>query len=78
MPVRLREYGIPDELLTDNGKQFTARFNAGGGEVMFERICRENGIVARNTEPRTPTTNGRWSGFIRRCKAETHARKPPN
>jgi transposase InsO family protein len=25
----LREYGIPEELLTDNGKQFTARFNAG-------------------------------------------------
>jgi hypothetical protein len=37
----LREYGVPEELLTDNGKQFTARFGR-GGEVMFDRICREN------------------------------------
>jgi hypothetical protein len=33
----LRSYGIPDELLTDNGTQLTARFNAGGGEAMFDR-----------------------------------------
>jgi transposase InsO family protein len=26
----LRRYGIPDELLTDNGKQFTPRFGRGG------------------------------------------------
>jgi transposase InsO family protein len=27
--------------------------------VMFERICRENGIVARHTKPRSPTTTGK-------------------
>jgi transposase InsO family protein len=26
----LRRYGMPDEVLTDNGKQFTARFGKGG------------------------------------------------
>ncbi len=30
---------------------------------MFERICRENGIVARNTKPRTPTTTGKVERF---------------
>ena len=29
----LRRYGVPEEVLTDNGKQFTARFGA-GGEVL--------------------------------------------
>jgi transposase InsO family protein len=60
----LREYGIPDEVLTDNGKQFTGRFTRPRpAEVMFERICRENGIIARNTKPRTPTTTGKIERF---------------
>lgn len=50
----LLEFGVPDEVLTDNGKQFTARFG-NGGEVMFDRICRENRIVHRLTPPATPT-----------------------
>jgi hypothetical protein len=28
-------------------------------EVLFERICRENGITARRTRPRSPTTTGK-------------------
>jgi transposase len=52
----LRHYGIPDEVLTDNGKQFTARFGR-GGEVLFDRICRDNAIVHRLTEPSSPTTH---------------------
>jgi len=64
MVAALREYGIPDELLTDNGKQFTARFNAAGGEVMFDRICRENGINHRLTKSRSPTTTGKVERFI--------------
>jgi transposase InsO family protein len=58
-----RCFGIPDELLTDNGKQFTARFNPGGGETMFDRICRENGIIHHLTRPRTPTTTGKIERF---------------
>ena len=33
MPVfaeALRRYGVPEEVLTDNGKQFTDRFGKGG------------------------------------------------
>src|SRR6266571_1859768 len=53
----MTEYGIPFEVLTDNGKQFTGRFGKPRpAEVMFERICRENGITQRLTRPRSPTT----------------------
>lgn len=60
-------YGVPDEVLTDNGKQFTARFGRGSGEVLFDRICRKNGIAHRLTKPRSPTTTGkieRWHQSI--------------
>ena len=39
----LRRYGVPDEVLTDNGSAFTGRRRVRPGEVLFERICRENG-----------------------------------
>jgi transposase InsO family protein len=51
------EFGVPDEVLTDNGKQFTDRFGK-GGEVLFDRICRDNGIIHRLTQPRHPTEGG--------------------
>jgi transposase InsO family protein len=57
-------YGVPDEVLTDNGKQFTGRFGKPRpAEVLFERICRKNGIRQLLTKPFSPTTIGkveRW------------------
>jgi transposase InsO family protein len=57
-------YGIPDEVLTDNGKVFTGRFGKPRpAEVLFERICRKNGIKQLLTKPYSPTTIGkveRW------------------
>ena len=56
----MAEYGIRGEVLTDNGKQFTGRFGKPRpAEVLFERICRENGITQRLTRPRSPTTTGK-------------------
>lgn len=53
-------YGVPSEVLSDNGKQFTGRFTKPyPAEVLFERICRENGITQRLTKPRSPTTTGK-------------------
>jgi transposase InsO family protein len=67
----LHRFGIPDEVLTDNGKQFTGRFTRPRpAEVMFERICRENGIIARNTKPRTPTTTGKVERFHQTLQRE--------
>jgi transposase InsO family protein len=68
LALALRRYGIPDEILTDNGKVFTGRFGPGTGEVLFDRICRENGIKHRLTAPRSPTTTGkieRWHRTLR-------------
>jgi hypothetical protein len=65
----LPEFGVPEEVLTDNGKQFTARFG-NGGEVMFDRICRENRIVHRLTQPATPTTTGNVERFHQTLRRE--------
>ena len=55
----MRTYGIPDEVLSDNGKQFTGRFGKPRpAEVLFERICRRNGIVQRLTKPYSPPLTG--------------------
>jgi transposase InsO family protein len=60
----MRAYGVPDEVLSDNGRQFTGRFcRPRPAEVLFERICRRNGITRRLTRPYSPTTTGkveRW------------------
>ena len=61
--------GCPTQILTDNGKVFTGRFGPGTGEVLFDRICRENGIKHLLTAPRSPTTTGkveRWHKTLRR------------
>lgn len=65
----MRRYGIPDEVLTDNGKQFTDRFGK-GGEVLFDRICRDNGITHRLTQPATPTTTGKVERFHQSLRRE--------
>ena len=53
-------YGVPEEVLTDNGTVFTGRFiKPRPAEVLFGRICRENGITQRLTRPRSPTTTGK-------------------
>jgi transposase InsO family protein len=65
----LGRYGVPEQILTDNGKVFTGRFGPGTGEVLFDRICRENGIKHILTAPRSPTTTGkveRWHKTLRR------------
>ena len=66
----LRHHGVPDEVLTDNGKVFTDRFGRKPAEVLFDRICRENGIVHRLTAPRSPTTTGKIERFHRTLRVE--------
>jgi transposase InsO family protein len=65
----MRRYGLPDEVLTDNGKQFTARFGR-GGEVLFDRICRDNAITHRLTQPASPTTTGKVERFHQTLRRE--------
>lgn len=64
----MRAFGVPQEVLTDNGKVFTGRFGPGSGEVLFDRICRENGIKHILTAPRSPTTPGKIERWHRACQ----------
>lgn len=67
----MRRYGVPFEVLTDNGKQFTGKhMKPQPVEVMFERICRENGITQRRTKPRSPTTTGKIERFHKTFRRE--------
>jgi transposase InsO family protein len=66
----LGRYGVPDEVLTDNGKVFTGRFATKPVEVLFDRICRENGINHILTAPRSPTTTGKIERFHRTLRVE--------
>jgi transposase InsO family protein len=63
-------HGIPDEILTDNGKVFTGRFGPQPVEVLFDRICRENGISHRHTAVRSPTTTGKIERFHQSLRKE--------
>jgi transposase InsO family protein len=66
----LKQHGAPNEILTDNGKVFTARFGPGPGPVLFDRICHENGIKHRLTAPYSPTTTGKVERFHRTFRDE--------
>src|SRR4051794_33058947 len=70
LAVALRTHGVPGQILTDNGKVFTGRFNAPPVEVLFDRICRENGITHLHTQPRSPTTTGKIERFHRAIRTE--------
>jgi transposase InsO family protein len=66
----MRRHGIPAQILTDNGKVFTGRFNHPPVEMLFDRICRENGVDHILTAPRSPTTTGKIERFHRSLRAE--------
>jgi hypothetical protein len=66
----LQRYGAPEEVLTDNGRQFTARFGRGTGEVLFDKICRRNAIAHRLTQPSSPTTTGKIERFHQTLRRE--------
>jgi transposase InsO family protein len=55
----LNTYGIPEQILTDNGKVFTGRLGRKPANVLFDRICLNNGIRHLLTAPYSPTTTGK-------------------
>jgi transposase InsO family protein len=66
----MRTHGVPDQILTDNGKVFTARFGKGPGPVLFDRICNDNGIRHLLTAPYSPTTTGKVERFHKTLRRE--------
>ena len=73
--LALRRYGAPDQVLTDNGKVFTGRLFQPPVEVLFDRICRENGIEHILTQPRSPTTTGKIERFHKTLRIEFDTRQ---
>jgi transposase InsO family protein len=66
----LARHGIPEQILTDNGKVFTRRFGPDPGPVLFDRICRDNGIKHLLTKPYSPTTTGKVERLHKTMRAE--------
>jgi transposase InsO family protein len=71
----MQTYGVPLQVLTDNGKVFTGRFAQPPVEVLFDRICRENGVDHILTQPRSPTTTGKIERFHRTLRIEFNTRQ---
>ena len=71
----MRAYGVPAQVLTDNGKVFTGRFTQPPVEVLFDRICRENGVDHILTQPRSPTTTGKIERFHRTLRIEFNTKQ---
>ncbi|MDQ3953945.1 MAG: IS481 family transposase [Actinomycetota bacterium] len=55
----LSRHGLPEQILTDNGKVFTGRLAHRPATVLFDRICLNNGIRHILTAPYSPTTTGK-------------------
>jgi len=70
LEAAMARHGVPEAILTDNGKVFTARFGPGPGPVRFDRICRENDIRHILTAPRSPTTTGKIERWHKTLRAE--------
>jgi transposase InsO family protein len=66
----LRRHGVPDQILTDNGKVFTGRFGRTRGPVLFDRLCGDNGIRHLLTAPYSPTTTGKVERFHKTMRRE--------
>ena len=71
----MTRHGVPEQVLTDNGKVFTGRFHRPPVEVLFDRICRENGVEHLLTAPRSPTTTGKIERFHRTLRTEFNTRQ---
>jgi Integrase core domain len=54
---------------------FTGKYATPPVEVLFDRICRENGIDHLLTQPRSPTTTGKIERFHRTMRAEFDTRR---
>jgi len=65
----VRRYGVPKQILTDQGTQFKP---ARGGTSEFARVCRELGIEHITASVRRPTTIGKIEAFHKAYVNEAH------
>ena len=63
-------HGIPESILTDNGRVFTAKATGQSTKVLFDRICHNNGVKHILTAPYSPTTTGKIERLHRTMRRE--------
>jgi transposase InsO family protein len=63
-------HGIPESILTDNGRVFTAKASGKSTKVLFDRICHHNGVKHILTAPYSPTTTGKIERLHRTMRKE--------
>ena len=63
-------HGIPESILTDNGRVFTAKASGKSTQVLFDRICHHNGVKHILTAPYSPTMTGRIERLHRTMRKE--------
>ena len=66
----LERHGVPEQILTDNGKVFTGRLANKPATVAFDRICLSNGIRHILTAPYSPTTTGKIERLHKTMRTE--------
>ncbi len=66
----LGRHGVPEQILTDNGKVFTGRLARKPATVAFDRICLNNGIRHLLTAPYSPTTTGKIERLHKTMRTE--------
>jgi transposase InsO family protein len=71
----LNNFGVSEQVLTDNGKVFTGKVCQPPVEVLFDWFCRENGIEHLLTRPAAPTTTGKIERFHRTMRLEFDTRQ---
>ncbi len=71
----LNTHGIPEQILTDNGKVFTGRLAHKPANVLFDRICLNNGIRHLLTAPYSPTTTGKIERLHKTMRKEFFSEK---
>jgi transposase InsO family protein len=63
-------HGVPESILTDNGRVFTAKAMNKSTKVLFDRICHNNGVKHILTAPYSPTTTGKIERLHRTMRKE--------
>jgi transposase InsO family protein len=69
----LNRHGVPEQILTDNGRVFTGKLGRKPAIVLFDRICLNNGIRHLLTAPYSPTTTGKIERLHKTLRKEFFA-----
>src|SRR5438445_13681485 len=72
---RCERMACPSRSSPTTGKVFTGKYAKPPVDVLFDRLCRENGIDHLLTQPASPTTTGKVERFHRTLRIEFDTRR---